>query len=109
MGREMRCADFQDLLDLYIDDALPEEMRARLQRHLLRCAECAFQAHTLQQTRAHLRAAYPPQQTTPAFREKMAARLQDAFQDRLRREPEPNAAQWSLPFLLPERFPPETP
>lgn len=105
----MRCSDFQELLDLYMDGDLPEEMRARLERHLLRCAECAFQARTLEQTRAHLRAAYPHPEPPPAFREKMAARLQDAFQDRLRREPEPNAAQWSLPFLLSERFPQETP
>jgi anti-sigma factor RsiW len=105
----MRCADFQELLDLYIDGDLPEETRARLERHLLRCAECAFQARTLEQTRVHLREAYPHHETTPAFREKMSARLQDAFQDRLRPEPEPASNQWPLPFLLPERFTPETP
>jgi anti-sigma factor RsiW len=95
----MRCAEAQDLLDLYVDGELPEESRARVERHLLRCAACAFEVRTLEQTRAHLRESHPRVESSPAFREKTAARLQDAFADVLRPEPESNDRQWPLPFL----------
>jgi anti-sigma factor RsiW len=94
----MRCAEIKDLLDLYVDGELAEETRSRIERHLLRCADCAFQVRTLEQTRALLRDAYPHEVSSPAFREKMAARLHDAFQEVLRTEPASAASQWPLPF-----------
>lgn len=94
----MRCNEITDLLDLYIDGELSEETRSRVERHLLRCADCAFQARTLEQTRAHLREACPRIESSPAFREKMLARLQDAFADCLRPEPEPVSGQRILPL-----------
>jgi len=98
----MKCPEINDLLDLYVDGELPEETRARVERHLLRCVHCAFQARSLEQTRALLRDAYPPAESSPAFREKMAARLHNAFADLLRPEPEPAANQRSLPFSIHE-------
>jgi anti-sigma factor RsiW len=95
----MRCIEISDLLDLFIDGELADETRARVERHLLRCAECAFQIRTLEQTRSLLREAYPSAESFPAFREKMAARLQDAFRDVLRSESADAPNQRSLPFL----------
>jgi anti-sigma factor RsiW len=100
----MRCAEMKDLLDSYVDEELPEEVRARIDRHLLRCADCAFQVRTLEQTRVLLRDAYAPVEPSPAFREKMTARLQDAFADVLRPEPEAAVHQRTLP-LLPDTIP----
>ncbi len=95
----MRCNKITELLDLYIDCELAEETRARVDRHLLRCSECAFEVRSLEQTRALLRDAFPSAESSPAFREKMAARLLEEFADQLRPEPIRSEGQWSLPFL----------
>lgn len=96
----MNCVEAQALLDLHMDGELSEETRTRMERHLLHCADCAFQARALEQSRALLREAYPRAESSPAFREKMTARLQDAFADLLRPEPEPAANQRVLPLDL---------
>jgi len=97
----MRCPEIRDLLDPFLDDELAEETRTRVERHLLRCSECGFQVRTLEQTRALLRDAYPPVESSPAFREKMAARLDHAFRDILRPETNapPNQRALSFPHI----------
>lgn len=96
----MRCDEIRPLLDLQLDRELPEELERRVARHMLRCTGCSFEAHTLAQTRSMLRSAIPPTETSPAFRERTAARLLDRLADHLR---PPNAhdqgQQWALPFL----------
>jgi anti-sigma factor RsiW len=94
----MRCSEIKDLLDLYVDGDLPEEGCARVERHLLRCAACAFEVRSLEQTRAHLRDACPPEEASPSFRERMAARLEDALADVLRAPEDETARQRALPF-----------
>ena len=94
----MNCSEAEGLIDLYLDDGLSEELRARVERHLLRCADCAFRMRTLEQTRAMLREACPAVESSPSFRERMAARLQDAFADVLRQEPAEDIRQRSLTF-----------
>ncbi|MCC2672501.1 MAG: hypothetical protein K0Q72_4973 [Armatimonadetes bacterium] len=37
----MTCADVRCLAGNYVDEELPEELHARLQKHLLRCVACA--------------------------------------------------------------------
>lgn len=98
--RDLQCQTMADLLDLYIDGALSEETNLRVERHLMRCAACAFEARTLEQTRAHLRHALPRAGSSPAFREKMLARLSDEFADRLHAEHTALGSQRQLPFLL---------
>ena len=93
----MRCDDLRDLLDLHSDGDLPTETARKMERHLLRCQSCAYELHTLQQTRAMLREAVPPSETTPHFRERALARLLDGFAPHARPVME-KGRQWTLPF-----------
>jgi len=94
----MRCADISELIDLYLDGDLSDESRARVQRHLIRCESCAYQLRSMDQARELLRDAHPHAQSSPSFRERASARLQDSFSDVLRREPAADETQWTLPF-----------
>lgn len=75
----MACSEMETLIDLYVDDTLPEEARARVERHAMTCADCAWRLRATEQARAHLRDAYSVEPASPAFRERMAARLHDEF------------------------------
>jgi anti-sigma factor RsiW len=96
----MRCEESRELLDLYMDGELAEETRQRVERHLLRCADCSFQVRTLEQTRLLLREAHAAAEAvpSPAFCEKMHARLHDAFRERLQVEAPVVLNQRTLPF-----------
>jgi anti-sigma factor RsiW len=94
----MRCTEITELADLYVDGELSEETRGRIDRHILRCADCAYRIRAIEQTKSLLRDAYPRAETSPGFRERTSARLHDAFADVLRREPQPSEGQWTLPF-----------
>ena len=48
----MRCEELQPLLDMRLDNELPEEIAQKVDRHLLRCPTCAYEIRTLEQTRA---------------------------------------------------------
>lgn len=101
----MRCDDWAALLNLYLDAELPEETARRLERHLLRCPHCAFEMRGLEQTRVMLQEAVPPAEVSPAFRERTAARLANAFADHLHAaHAQDSARQWSLPFPGDERM-----
>ena len=94
----MTCGEIKELLDLYLDNELSEEARTRLERHLLKCPDCAFQLRSLEQTRELLLESFSPAEASPSFRERMSARLQDAFSDTLRPEPVVDGWQRELPF-----------
>ncbi len=94
----MPCTEFAGLLDPYLDGALCEETRSAVDRHLLRCALCAFEVRSLEQTRALLREACGPAEARPGYRERLVARLHDAFEDVLEPGPVPSGGQWALPF-----------
>lgn len=99
----MRCDELRGLIDLYLDGELPEETAQKLDRHLLRCPACAYEIRALEQTRAMLREAIPPAETSPGFRERAAARLLDSLADRFRPAPsDERARQWPLPFAREE-------
>ncbi len=95
----MRCEEARTLLDLYLDGELPQELADRLDRHLLRCAGCAGEIRTLEQTLTLLRGAVESAEATPGFRERAAARLQDRLASHLRPSARPAPGrQWALPF-----------
>jgi anti-sigma factor RsiW len=99
----MRCEELRGLLDLYLDAELPEAMAQKVERHLMRCPACAYEVKTLEQTRAMLREAVPPAETSPGFRERASARLLDALSTHLRPAHENETGrQWSLPFTREE-------
>ena len=93
----MRCDELRDLLDLHMDGELPTDTTRKMERHLLRCQSCAYELHTLQQTRQMLREAVAPSATTAKFRERALARLQDKLTPTAR-PLAVNARQWLLPF-----------
>jgi anti-sigma factor RsiW len=94
----MRCEEIRSLLDAHLDNELPEELNRRVERHLLRCPGCSYEARTLEQTRAMLREAVPPAVTTPNFRERAVARLLDALPELHPVRDSAAARQWALPF-----------
>ena len=94
----MRCEEIRSLLDAHLDHELAEELNRRLERHLLRCAACSYEARTLEQTRSMLREAVPSALPSPGFRERAVARLLDALPEL---HPAPGGTitrQWALPF-----------
>jgi anti-sigma factor RsiW len=98
-SKTMRCDELKGLLDLYLDDELPEEQSRKIERHLLRCPACGGELRALEQTRAMMREAIARAEPSPAFRERASARLLAAFSTHLRPAQEMESArQWSLPF-----------
>ena len=99
----MRCEELQTLLDLHLDGELSEELSRKIERHLLRCPACAYEARTLEQTRIMLREAVPAAETSSSFRERTSARLLDMLTPYLRPETETTQGrQWTLPLLSEE-------
>ncbi len=95
----MTCSELSSLIDLYIDDSLPDEARLTIEKHLMGCAKCAHEVRGLEQGRRWLREAYSRGEPDPGFRERAAARLQTALSDVLvETEPVPDA-QWQLPIF----------
>ena len=96
----MRCDEVKDMLDLYVDGELTEEIRRKIDRHLLGCTPCGGEVHALIQTGSMLKNAISAAEVSPAFRERAAARLLNALAPSLRPIPEPEMCrQWSLPLL----------
>ncbi|HLK57272.1 MAG TPA: zf-HC2 domain-containing protein [Chthonomonadaceae bacterium] len=95
----MQCEEVQGLLDLHLDNELTEEIQRKMERHLLRCPACAYEARTLEQTRQMLREAVSVEEPAPGFRERAAARLLDAAAVR-RPEPMGMGRQWKLPLIV---------
>lgn len=51
----MKCADARELLGHYIDRELAESVMQRIEKHLLRCAACAYEVRSIEQAREMLR------------------------------------------------------
>ncbi|MCS6829680.1 MAG: zf-HC2 domain-containing protein [Armatimonadota bacterium] len=51
----MKCAEVRELLGNYMDQELTEGMMQRIEKHLLRCAACAYEARSIEQAREMLR------------------------------------------------------
>ena len=91
----MKCEDWTELIDLYLDNELPESLRGRFERHLMRCAGCAFEVRTLEQTLDSLRDTVSPIKIPSATLERMEARLQSRLAPRLK-TPASNGGQRTL-------------
>ncbi len=56
MGRnKLICDHAAELIGAYLDDDLPAEMRHRVEIHLLKCTDCAYEAQSLRITQERLR------------------------------------------------------
>lgn len=51
----MTCGEVTELIGPYLDDELPGEARRRVEKHLLTCQPCAWEAQSLRITRDALR------------------------------------------------------
>lgn len=99
----MKCEEARSLLDLHLDAELPQELGMKLDRHLLRCSQCAGELRSLEQTRSLLIEAVSREESTPGYRERAGARLQDALAEHLRADSSSDVGrQWTLPFLASE-------
>ena len=87
----MKCEEARSLLDLYLDHQLPAELTVRLDRHLLRCSQCAGDLRSLEQACNLLRLEAERAEASPSFRERTAARLQDRLAAHLKPAPETGA------------------
>jgi anti-sigma factor RsiW len=67
----MKCSEIKDLLGNYLDDELTQEMRNRVNRHLVRCRDCAWEVKSIEEAVAALRAASPDDRPAPEFRERL--------------------------------------
>ena len=95
----MRCEETKSLLDLHLDGELPLELTEKLDRHMLRCPQCAGELRSLEQTKRLLREAIAPEESSPAFRERAVARLHDQLSSHLRTAVDHEMGrQWILPF-----------
>ena len=95
----MTCNELSGLIDLYVDDSLPEESRLNVEKHLMGCAKCAHEVRGLEQGRRWLRDAYSGGEADPGFRERAAARLHTALGDVLVEPEQTPDAQWQLPIF----------
>lgn len=95
----MRCTEVRELLGNYLDAELTESMMQRIERHLLRCPHCAYEAHSIAQARDLLRQWVDTPMVNEALGERVLRRVLQRF-PHLRQQP-PDEQTPSLP-LLPE-------
>ncbi len=95
----MICSELENAMDPYLDDTLTEEVRDRVERHLMMCESCAFKTRSLEQAREMLRDSFAHEETTPGFRERLAAKLHSEFEDVLIHPSDSHPSQLELPFL----------
>ena len=67
----MKCTEVRELLGNYMDQELTESMMQRIERHLLRCPACAYEARSLEQARQLLRQGVE----TPMVSEQLGVRV----------------------------------
>jgi anti-sigma factor RsiW len=75
----MTCRDLIDILDEYLDGALPDDLRADLEGHLADCAPCRAYLSTYRKTREIGTAA-----ASVEMPDEMRARLRRFLSDKLR-------------------------
>lgn len=93
------CKEMAALLQLHVDGALTEELQAQIDRHLIQCRECSFNLRSIEQTTNLLKEAFPPESSSPAYRERALAKLQEGLSDILTPPLPAEHNQWALPFL----------
>ena len=98
----MTCEQANELIGLYVDDELPAETRQRLEDHLLRCRDCAYEVQSLTITRDRLRNGMGEVVASDAFRARVLSRLRADNPHLAPEEAERTPlAQYALPMELP--------
>lgn len=95
------CDAIRDLIGPYTDGDLPSEARSRVERHLLICRQCAWEAQSLRITREILRDDDAPVVASDALRARLLRRLYADNPHCARPETaDADATQYRLPIPL---------
>ncbi|GIV18704.1 MAG: hypothetical protein KatS3mg023_0455 [Armatimonadota bacterium] len=96
----MKCAEVRELLGNYLDQELTESMMQRIERHLLRCPACAYEARSVEQARQLLRQGVEKPMVSERVGERVLRHIAEHFPhlQPTRQHEEP----FSLPLLPPE-------
>ncbi len=97
----MKCTEVRELLGNYMDQELSESMMERIERHLLRCPACAYEARSLEQARQLLRQGVETPMVSEQVGERVLRHIAAHF-PHLQQVHQPEEP-FSLP-LLPEDF-----
>lgn len=92
----MNCGEVNQLLDLYLDEELPQPLADLLEEHLFRCADCSHRKQTLEQTLTWLREAGEGAQLGDVAFERVLSLLRAELADRLWSQPIPATHQLIL-------------
>ncbi|MGC8783976.1 MAG: anti-sigma factor family protein [Armatimonadota bacterium] len=93
----MKCAEVRELLGNYMDQELTESMMQRIEKHLLRCPTCAYEARSVEQAREMLRRGVESPMVSEPLGERILNHLAEHFSHlRTTRQPE---EPFSLPLL----------
>lgn len=96
----MTCAEVRDLLGNYIDGELTDAMVQRIEKHLIRCAACAYEARSIEQARDLLRQGVDAPMMSEALGERILRHVAPHF-PHLQRSDQSDQTL-SLPLLLEE-------
>lgn len=75
----MKCADVRELLSNYMDQELTETMMQRVEKHLLRCSNCAYEARSIEQARDLLRQSVESPMVSEQIGERVLHHLRQRF------------------------------
>lgn len=96
----MTCAEIRDLLGNYMDGELTDAMMQRIEKHLIRCAGCAYEARSIEQARDLLRQGVDAPMMSEALGERILRQVAQHF-PHLQRSDQSDQTL-SLPLLLEE-------
>lgn len=75
----MKCAEVRELLGNYMDQELTESMTQRIERHLLRCAACAYEARSIEQARRMLQQSVEKPMVSEQLGERILRHIAEQF------------------------------
>lgn len=75
----MKCADVRELLGNYMDQELTEGMMQRIEKHLLRCPACAYEARSIEQAREMLRRGVETPMVSEPLGERILRQIREQF------------------------------
>lgn len=96
------CSDWEALMEMWLDEELPDEVKVKFEGHLEECETCQTEVARRQEARELLRDSLTPTTTSPNFRERTAAKLYDRFAEHLHPVTSDSEWQWSLPLMKEE-------
>ncbi len=75
----MKCAEVRELLGNYMDQELTESMMQRIERHLLRCPACAYEARSIEQARRMLQQSVEKPMVSEQLGERILRHIAEQF------------------------------